>query len=63
VAATVSTPSIFWIERVSILMMRPLACPNEIGVPALTASLPSAPIFYSASLLQTEGVFPTTCAC
>jgi hypothetical protein len=39
-------------------MMRPLACPNGSGLPAYNASLPTAPIAYSASLLQTEGVFP-----
>jgi hypothetical protein len=39
-------------------MMRPLACPNGVGVPASNATLPTAPISYTASNLQTEGVFP-----
>jgi hypothetical protein len=37
---------------------RPLACPNGTGVPNPTATLPTAPISYSALLLQTKGVFP-----
>ena len=36
----------------------PAACPNGVGVPAATATLPLAPISYQASLLQTKGVFP-----
>jgi hypothetical protein len=37
---------------------QPRACPNGIGVPSATATLPTAPISYNASLLQTEGVVP-----
>jgi hypothetical protein len=37
---------------------RPLACPNGVGVPGSSASLPTAPIFYNAANLQTLGVFP-----
>jgi hypothetical protein len=37
---------------------QPMACPNGIGVPSPTATLPTAPISYTASSLQTEGVFP-----
>ncbi|HEY2526388.1 MAG TPA: hypothetical protein VGJ20_00325 [Xanthobacteraceae bacterium] len=37
---------------------QPLACPNGVGVPSATATLPTSPIFYDANLLQTEGVFP-----
>jgi hypothetical protein len=37
---------------------KPLACPTGVGVPAPTASLPSAPIYYDATLLQTKGVVP-----
>jgi hypothetical protein len=37
---------------------QPLACPNGVGVPNPSASLPTAPIFYTASLLQSEGVVP-----
>jgi hypothetical protein len=37
---------------------KPLACPNGIGVPGATASLPTTPIFYDASQLQTKGVVP-----
>jgi hypothetical protein len=37
---------------------RPLACPNGTGVPGSSATLPTAPISYTASLLQTKGVFP-----
>jgi hypothetical protein len=36
----------------------PLACPNGVGLPNPSAGLPTAPIFYNASLLQTEGVVP-----
>ena len=36
----------------------PLACPNGSGVPAPSATLPTAPIAYNASLLQTKGVVP-----
>jgi hypothetical protein len=34
------------------------ACPNGVGIPSPSASLPTAPIFYNAALLQTKGVFP-----
>ncbi|WP_174556523.1 hypothetical protein [Bradyrhizobium canariense] len=37
---------------------KPRACPNGVGVPAATATLPSAPIFYDATQLQTNGVVP-----
>jgi hypothetical protein len=37
---------------------QPLACPNGVGVPSTTATLPTSPISYNANLLQTEGVFP-----
>lgn len=37
---------------------QPLACPNGVGVPSATATLPTAPLSYTASSLQTEGVFP-----
>ena len=37
---------------------RPLACPNGTGVPSATATLPTTPIVYTASLLQTKGVVP-----
>jgi len=36
----------------------PLACPNGAGLPGPTATLPTGPIVYNASLLQTKGVFP-----
>jgi hypothetical protein len=36
----------------------PLACPNGVGVPAATARLPSTPIFYDATQLQSKGVVP-----
>jgi hypothetical protein len=36
----------------------PLACPHGVGIPAPTATLPTDPIVYNASLLQTLGVFP-----
>jgi hypothetical protein len=39
-------------------MTRPLACPKGVGIPGTSASLPTAPISYNASLLQTKGVFP-----
>ena len=41
---------------------KPLACPNGVGLPGATATLPTAPIFYDATKLQTLGVRPTTCA-
>jgi hypothetical protein len=37
---------------------QPLACPNGVGVPNPSASLPTAPIIYTASLLQSKGVVP-----
>jgi hypothetical protein len=37
---------------------QPLACPNGVGVPNPSAGLPTAPIIYTASLLQTKGVVP-----
>jgi hypothetical protein len=38
--------------------LNPLACPNGVGVPAASATLPTAPIAYNASLLQSQGVVP-----
>jgi hypothetical protein len=35
-----------------------LACPNGVGVPAVMATLPTAPIAYNAAVLQTKGVTP-----
>ena len=35
------------------------ACPNGVGLPAPGAALPTSPIDYDPSLLQTEGVTPT----
>jgi hypothetical protein len=37
---------------------QPLACPNGVGIPNPSASLPTAPIFYDATVLQTKGVVP-----
>lgn len=37
---------------------QPLACPNGIGVPAPSATLPVSPLSYTAADLQTEGVVP-----
>jgi hypothetical protein len=37
---------------------QPLACPNGVGVPASSATLPTAPISYTAADLQSEGVVP-----
>jgi len=37
---------------------KPLACPNGVGLPGATASLPTTPIVYDASMLQTKGVVP-----
>ncbi len=36
----------------------PKACPNGTGVPSASASLPTTPIVYSASTVQTLGVTP-----
>jgi hypothetical protein len=36
----------------------PLACPTGVGLPGPSATLPTTPISYTASLLQTKGVFP-----
>jgi hypothetical protein len=36
----------------------PLACPDGTGLPSASASLPTAPIEYDPSVLQTKGVFP-----
>lgn len=37
---------------------RPLACPNGVGLPGANATLPTAPIYYDATKLQTLGVVP-----
>jgi hypothetical protein len=38
---------------------KPLACPtNGVGIPNPSASLPTTPIFYDATLLQSKGVLP-----
>jgi hypothetical protein len=37
---------------------KPLACPKGVGLPGATATLPSAPIFYDATQLPTNGVVP-----
>jgi hypothetical protein len=37
---------------------KPLACPNGVGLPGASASLPTTPIFYDATKLQTLGVVP-----
>jgi hypothetical protein len=36
----------------------PLACPNGSGVPAASVSLPTAPLPYDPSVLQTAGLIP-----
>jgi hypothetical protein len=37
---------------------KPLACPNGVGLPGANATLPTQPIFYDATKLQTLGVTP-----
>jgi hypothetical protein len=37
---------------------KPRACPNGVGLPRATAELPSDPIYYDATQLQTNGVVP-----
>jgi len=37
---------------------KPLACPNGVGLPGVSATLPAAPIPYDATKLQTLGVVP-----
>jgi hypothetical protein len=37
---------------------KPLACPNGVGLPNPSATLPTTPIFYDATKLQTQGVTP-----
>jgi hypothetical protein len=37
---------------------KPLACPNGVGLPRANAMLPTAPIVYDATKLQTLGVTP-----
>jgi hypothetical protein len=37
---------------------KPLACPNGVGLPGANAALPTAPIVYDATKLQTLGVTP-----
>ena len=37
---------------------KPLACPNGVGLPGANATLPTQPIFYDATELQTLGVTP-----
>jgi hypothetical protein len=37
---------------------KPLACPTGVGLPSAAATLPTTPIFYDATKLQTAGVVP-----
>jgi hypothetical protein len=37
---------------------KPLACPNGVGLPGANATLPTAPIVYDATKLQTLGIVP-----
>ena len=37
---------------------KPLACPHGVGLPSPLASLPTSPIAYDATVLQTQGVVP-----
>ncbi|MGO8913077.1 MAG: hypothetical protein ACLQDM_27655 [Bradyrhizobium sp.] len=37
---------------------KPLACPNGVGLPGANATLPTSPIVYDATKLQTLGVTP-----
>jgi hypothetical protein len=37
---------------------KPLTCPNGVGIPGATATLPTTPIIYDGSQLQTKGVVP-----
>jgi hypothetical protein len=37
---------------------QPLACPNGVGIPNSSASLPTTPVVYDATVLQTKGVAP-----
>jgi hypothetical protein len=37
---------------------KPLACPSGVGLPGVTAALPTSPIVYDATKLQTLGVTP-----
>jgi hypothetical protein len=37
---------------------KPLACPNGVGLPGAHATLPTTPIYYDATKLQTLGVVP-----
>jgi hypothetical protein len=37
---------------------KPLACPSGVGLPGANATLPTQPIFYDATKLQTLGVTP-----
>jgi hypothetical protein len=37
---------------------QPLACPNGVGLPGTNATLPTAPIFFNGSTVQTNGVTP-----
>lgn len=37
---------------------KPLACPSGVGLPGASASLPTTPIFFDATQLQTKGVVP-----
>jgi hypothetical protein len=38
--------------------LNPLACPNGAGLPSASATLPTMPIAYDATQLQTKGVVP-----
>jgi len=57
-AATASTRCTSSIPRGFDSNGKPLACPSGVGIPGATAKLPTTPIFYDATQLQTKGVVP-----
>jgi hypothetical protein len=50
--------TVYFIDTTGFDAGKPLACPTGVGLPGASATLPTAPIFYDATKLQTLGVVP-----
>jgi hypothetical protein len=50
--------TVYFVDTTGFKNGNPLACPTGVGLPGASATLPTTPIAYNASLLQTQGVVP-----
>jgi len=50
--------TVYFVDTSGVANGKPLACPNGSGVPSTPASLPTEPLAYDPSVLQTKGVTP-----